>query len=356
MNNKTLLNHLNISYPIFQAPMAGVTTPLLVATVSNYGAIGNIGAGYLSKEDTKQFIDEVRSLTDAPFGINVFVPEKNEVNEQQVELSFELMKNHLHRLGEEVEHIPDYKSVTNYEKQIEVILNEHVPVCSFTFGIPDDDIVKEMKKRGIFVIGTATTVREAQLVEQANMDAVVVQGSEAGGHRGTFHEQEHLIGTMALLPQVVDSVSIPVIAAGGIMDGRGLMASLNLGAEAVQLGTAFLTTKECGANPVHKSALLHATEDETVLTKAFSGKTARGLNNEFIDSMKRYETKLPPFPYQNAFTTKLRTVAAKQNNKQYMSLWSGQAPRLTKDVTANELLDHIINQYESIRNEIVSFK
>lgn len=336
--------------------MAGVTTPSFVAAVSNCGVLGNIGAGYLSKDETKQFIDEVKSLTNAPFGINVFVPEDNKVTKEQVDKSFSLMQQSLAELGTQTEHMPDYESVTQYNEQIDVILNERVPVCSFTFGIPDEEIIKELKKRNVFVIGTATTVKEAQLIEEAGMDAVVIQGSEAGGHRGTFHDEEQYIGTMALVPQVVDHVSTPVIAAGGIMDGRGLMASLSLGAEAAQLGTAFLTTKESGANRILKEALLNATEEEPVLTKAFSGKTARGLHNYFIKSMRTHESELPPFPYQNAFTKEMRSIAANENNRDYMALWSGQAPRLTKDLTVNELIKQIFNEYEQVRDHLLKNK
>lgn len=348
----SLLQQLNIRYPIFQAPMAGVTTPELVAEVSNYGALGNIGAGYLNGADTKQFIKDVKLLTDKPFGINIFIPQKQSVKEEQIQTAFTLMNHHLKKLDQQESEMPDYGSIVQYEEQVEVILSEQIPICSFTFGIPEAHLVKELKKRDIFLIGTATTVKEAQLIEEAQLDAVVIQGSEAGGHRGTFHRKEQLIGTMALVPQVVDNVSIPVIAAGGIMDGRGLMASLNLGAQAAQLGTAFLTTEECEINPTYKQALLNATEEEPTLTTAFSGKTARGLENEFMKAMKPYEDQLPPFPYQNAFTKELRRVSAEQQNKQYMSLWSGQAPRLTRDIAVSDLLDKIIEQYESVRKQI----
>lgn len=350
MLKSPLLKKLNIEYPIFQAPMAGVTTPELVAAVSNFGALGNIGAGYLSEKAVDQFITDIQLLTNKPFGINLFVPEEQHVTDEQINLAVTLMNKHLQELNIETNEIPDYRGMDQFERQIEVVLNRNVPVCSFTFGIPDDEIIKELKRQGIFIIGTATTVKEAKLIEKAKMDAVVVQGSEAGGHRGSFLEGEQLIGTMALVPQVVDHVSIPVIVAGGIMDGRGVIASYTLGAQAAQLGTAFLTTKECEINLAYKEALLKATEEETVLTSAFSGKMARGLQNKFIRSMQPYENKLPPFPYQNAFTRKIRSEAAKQQNEQYMSLWSGQAPRLTKNISVNELLNQIIKQCKEIKH------
>lgn len=356
MRRKPLLQQINTRYPIFQAPMAGVTTPEFVAKVSQYGGLGNIGAGYLSPKDTEEHIKSVKSLTSESFGVNLFVPENNEVTEKQLSRSFELIKRHLNKLDVQVDERPDYKSTSVFDEQIEIVLAEAVPICSFTFGIPDEVIIRELKNRNIFSIGTATTVKEAQLVEEAGMDAVVVQGSEAGGHRGTFHGTESYVGIMALTPQVVDSVSIPVIAAGGIMDGRGLTAALGLGAEAAQFGTAFLTTKECGTNPTHKSVLFEATEEETVLTTAFSGKTARGIKNDFINKMKQYESQLPPFPYQNTLTKEMRQVAGKQQNKQYMSLWSGQAPRLTQDLTVKQLINQIMSDYENIRKQFVRYE
>lgn len=186
--------------------------------------------------------------------------------------------------------------------------------------------------------------------EEAGMDMIVVQGSDAGGHRGSFAGSfdDSMIGTMALIPQVADHVSIPIIAAGGIMDGRGVLASLVLGAQAVQMGTAFLTCIESGANELHKEAILNGTEEQAVITSAFSGKPARGLKNEFIIKMKEHEDALPAYPIQNMLTQDIRSEAAKQKNKEWMSLWCGQNPRLSKNLHAAELIETIINQIEEI--------
>lgn len=179
------------------------------------------------------------------------------------------------------------------------------------------------------------------------MDSVCAQGYEAGGHQGTFLDSasEAMVGTLALLPQVSDAVSVPVLAAGGIMDGHSLAAALTLGAEGVQMGTAFLACSESGAQPAHKKALLNATDEDTVVTvvtRAFSGKPARGLRNRFTEEMTAHEDLLPGYPVQNSYTRGLRAAAAKQNRPEFMSLWAGQAARLARGVSATETVEHTV--------------
>src|SRR5699024_8243915 len=334
-----MLEKLNTKYPIIQAPMAGSTTPALVAAVSNAGGLGNIGAGYLSAEETREFIMNVKTLTNKSFGINVFVPEHHEVSTealQQAQQLFDFCKEDLQL--EDID-IPSSIGENEFVEQLDVIIEEKVPVCSFTFGVPSEEIIKKLKDNGIFVIGTATTVKEAQNIEQIGMDAVVVQGSEAGGHRGSFLSEQKDIGLMALIPQVVDHVTIPVIAAGGIMDGRGVLAARCLGAEAAQLGTAFLTTTESGANPLHQEAILQATEEDIQITRAFSGKPAQRIKNKFMTVMEAHEQDIPAYPYQNSLTKGIRRAAAKQKNPEYMSLWSGQSPRLSRSGSVKELME-----------------
>ena len=343
-----LMNKLKIEYPIFQAPMAGVTTSKLVSAVSNAGGLGNIGAGYLSAAETRVFIKEVKQLTKQPFGINLFVPEHHSVSQDEIRQSRQLLAFCLDDLHLNEIDMPSTELSADFDQQLEVVIEQGVRVCSFTFGIPSEKVIKKLQHNGVFVIGTATNVKEAQSIEQAGMDAVVVQGSEAGGHRGTFLDNESYIGLMSLIPQVVDHTSIPVISAGGIMDGRGVRASLCLGAQAAQLGTAFLTTKESGAHPLHKESILGAAEEDVQITRAFSGKSARGINNKFMTTMKIHENDLPAYPYQNSLTKEIRREAAKQQNKDYMSLWSGQSPRLSRDITVHELMDEIVQDYQSM--------
>lgn len=359
MFKNQLTELLKIEYPIIQAPMAGgTTTSDFVAEVSNCGALGTIGAGYMTPSQIREQIREIKKLTNKSFGINLFVPNDFIVNENEISKSSELLQPFNEELNIKqndrilVQNINSFNET--FHEQIKVIIEEGVPICSFTFGLPSKEMIKELKLHNIILIGTATTVNEAIEIEKSGMDLIVVQGSEAGGHRGNFlnNNEESLIGLMSLIPQVVDQVSIPVIAAGGIMDGRGLMASLCLGAKAVQMGTAFLTCNESGAHEVHKNAILNSTEDQLVLTRAFSGKWARGIENKFITEMRKYEADLPEFPVQNSITQTIRKASSVQNNKEFMSLWSGQSPRLAKKESVENVVNEIMDEAKKLIQSI----
>lgn len=350
---------LHIKYPIIQAPMAGgITTSRLVAEVSNSGGLGTIGAGYMTPVQIRKQITDIKQLTSKYFGINLFVPNEFNVSHNEIKFAGEILqpiREQLNLHHDETIEIPKANNVLEtFKEQIKIVIEEKVPVCSFTFGIPSKGVIRELKQHSIILIGTATTVREAVEIEKSGMDIVVLQGSEAGGHRGNFinEDQESLVGLMSLIPQVVDHVSIPVISAGGIMDGRGFMASACLGAKGVQMGTAFLTCIESGAHKVHKEGILHAHEDQIVLTRSFSGKRARGIKNRFIEEMQKTEASVPDFPVQNALTQTIRKASAAQNNPGYMSLWSGQSPRLAKTQTVNTLIQSVISEAEKIKNSI----
>ena len=357
LKNK-LTTLLNIEYPIIQAPMAGgITTANLVAAVSNNGALGMIGAGYLSPVQLRDQIREVTQLTSHNFGVNLFVPTEFEVDEKLVEKAMQQLSPYMEELNCQTIQAPlpdEQKAVESYMEQIQVVIEEKVPICSFTFGVPSDEVMDLLKQNNVLIIGTATTVLEALAIEKLGMDAVVVQGVEAGGHRGNFlsKHEESLIGLMSLIPRAADQVHIPVIAAGGIMDGRGLLASLSLGAEAVQMGTAFLTCKESGAHPIHKEAIVQSKADDTTLTKVFSGKYARGITNKFILEMKEHEKEILDFPIQNSLTQPIRKAAATQNNKDYMSLWAGQSASLAKKETVEALIQRVINEVKDLENKM----
>ena len=354
---------LKIELPIIQAPMAGgVTTSKLVAEVSKSGGLGMIGAGYMTPDQIREQIRELKQLTSNPFGINLFVPNEFTYTKNEIKLASQLLQPICEQLNihqNDRMEIPTSNSLfeTFYE-QIKIVIEEKIPVCSFTFGVPSIELIAELKHHNIILMGTATTVEEAVEIEKVGMDMVVVQGSESGGHRGNFmaDDEKSLVGLMSLIPQVVDHVSIPVIAAGGIMDGRGLMAAICLGAKGVQMGTAFLTCIESGAHKVHKEAILHANEDQMVLTRAFSGKWARGINNKFISDLKNHEHSLPHFPVQNTLTQHIRKAASSQNNPDYMSLWSGQSPRLAKYQTVETLMKNIISEAKNIYKHLSVIK
>lgn len=348
---------LGIRYPILQAPMAGgPSTPELAAAVSNAGGLGSLGAGYLSPEQLRGAIRAIRERTDRPFGVNLFVPEQAEESEETIARMTQYLDRYRSELG-----IPPNPSIQqaaeSFEEQVQVLLEERVPVFSFTFGIPPQEVIRSMKQRGIFVIGTATTVDEAVQAEEAGVDAIVAQGGEAGGHRGTFLKEasESMIGTMALVPQVVDQVSIPVIAAGGIMDGRGLAASLALGAAAAQMGTAFLTSPESGAHDAYKRKILSSKEDSTEVTRAYSGKAARGIRTKFMSDMHRYRGTIPAYPIQNAMTRDIRQAAARANDPEYMSLWAGQGLRLAGDLSAADIVRQTIEEASGIAHKLAQF-
>lgn len=330
---------LRVEHPIIQAGMAGgATTPELVAAVSEAGGLGTLGAAYMSPDAIRDAVAEVRSLTGRPFAVNLFVPEPFDPSLYDPREVNAPLARYREELGIEVpEEVGDF--VQPFEDQLAVVLEEKVPVFSFTFGVPEEAQISALKKAGIVLIGTATTVREGLVLEERGVDAMVGQGSEAGGHRGTFigDFESAMVGTMALVPQLADSLSVPVIAAGGIMDGRGLAAALVLGAEGVQMGTAFLPCSESGIHPKYKEAVLAAKSEETSLTRAFSGKPARGIRNRFIEEME--EQEVPAYPVQNAYTKDIRAAAAKEDRIEFLSLWAGQAAGLGRAVPAAEIVE-----------------
>lgn len=338
-----------LEYPILQAPMAGgPTTPRLVAAVTNAGALGSLGAAYLPPEKLRERVREIRALTDGPFNVNLFLPTPFEADPGGIERANALLAPYREELGLGDPGTPS-SFEEDFEGQLEVVLEERVPVFSFTFGSLTPEIVGRLKENGTTVVGTATSVREGARLERDGVDAIVAQGAEAGGHRGTFlgDFKDALIGTMALVPQMVDAVSVPVLAAGGIMDGRGLAAALVLGAEAAQMGTAFLACEESGAHPAFKRAVLEASEDETAVTRAFSGRAARGIKNRFLIEVGEHEEALAPFPVQNALTRDVRAAAQRQDRPEFMSLWAGQGVRLARRAKAADLVRETAERAEA---------
>ncbi|MGG1514236.1 nitronate monooxygenase [Paenibacillus oryzisoli] len=350
MFKTTLTRMLNIDYPILQAPMAGgPATPALAAAVSNAGGLGSLGAGYLTPEQIRTAIREVRVRTNRPFGVNLFVPEQPQEDAEAIARMNAYLDRYRDELG--ITRSPEIPlAAENFEEQVQALLEEDVNVVSFTFGIPPQGVIRALKQRGTAVIGTATTVREAELLEAAGVDAIVVQGSEAGGHRGTFAStaSDALIGTMALVPQAADHVKLPVIASGGIMDGRGLVAALALGASAVQMGTAFLASPESGAHAAYKRMVVTSQEDATQITTAYSGKAARGIRTDFMREMQGYPGAIPAYPLQNAMTRDIRQAAARANRPAYMSLWAGQGLRLAGEAAAADVVRRTMEQAERL--------
>jgi nitronate monooxygenase len=338
---------LGLQTPIIQAPMAGGSDSVeLAAAVSNAGGLGTFGCAYLTPEQILSAARAIRGLTDRPFGLNLFTP-WDDPGQPDATAALAAMAPYFAELGLQAPAAPPPQPAP-FDEQFDAILESGAAVFSFTFGLPPAGTVEAAHERGIEVIGTATTVEEAVKIAAIGCDAVVAQGSEAGGHRGTFlaSVEDSLIGTMALVPQTVDAVAIPVIAAGGIMDGRGLAAALALGAQAVQLGTVFLTCDEAGANSAYRLQLMRAHEDETALTRAFSGRAARGVVNRVMREVG--DDAILPFPLQNILTRALRTEAARQGRAEFLSLWAGQGLRMVRTGRAADLVAEITAQAEAV--------
>jgi nitronate monooxygenase len=337
---------LKIKYPIIQAPMALADSPALVAAVSNQGGLGSLGAALFTPEQIHEKIKEIRSLTDKPFAINLFAPTTpKKYAEGEIENAVKALNYFRQKLGIPLIDKIEIKPAPSFEEKLTVILEEKIPVFSFTFGILPAELIKKCKSQGVSVIGTATTVREAKILEKNGVDMVVAQGYEAGGHRGTdlkITDLDYaLIGTMALVPQVVDAVGIPVIASGGI-------ASFALGAGGVQMGTAFLCCPESSIHAAHRKLLLESTDESTRLTTAFTGRMARSLKNAFLVAMEKKNFFIPDFPIQSALVKDIREAAQKQNNPDYMSLWAGQASRLCQNKPAAQLFNELIAEVKEI--------
>jgi nitronate monooxygenase len=320
---KHFLTTRNIQQPLIQAPMAGgPTTPELVAAVSNGGGLGSIGGALMTPDNLQTAIQATRQLTQKPFAVNLFAPLKPKQDMEKINKSFALMSVYRQALGIDENSKPETNPGPVFEDQLSVLIREKIPIISFTFGTPSRDQIQVLHDHNIVVIGTATNVREAIALEALGYDMIVAQGSEAGGHRGTFlgSFESSLIGTMALVPMIVDRVKLPVIAAGGIMDGRGLAAALCLGASAAQMSTAFLTCTEAGAHPQHRQAILASTDESTTITSVFSGRPARGIRNRFSEEMAKYQDILPDYPLQQNLTAPIRKKAAEENRPEFMSL------------------------------------
>lgn len=336
----------------------GATTPALVAAVSNAGALGFIAAAYSSAEQIAEAALAVRALTKQPFGINLFVPVEAAPPPADTRPALDALAPYHAELELPPPTMPA-RIIHPFDEQLAAALESGASVFSFTFGLLPDGAMDAAKARDMLVIGTATTVDEAIALEQSGVDAIVAQGSEAGAHRATFGTsfEAAQIGTMALVPQCVDAVSVPVIASGGIMDGRGIAAAFALGAVAVQLGTAFLTTEEAGIPAAYKDAILAARETDTKVTRAFSGRAARGLVNRFMIEIEAHGAAANlGYPAQNALTRTLRTEAAKQNRAEFLSLWAGQGLRLTRPEPAALLVRRVAEELEEAAQRLASLR
>ena len=327
MSLRELLDGLPI--PIVQAPMAGASTPQMALAVSRAGGLGSVAAAAFTPDDIAAGAKLVRDGTGAPFAINLLVSRTQTPSGEALDEALARLKPWYDELGVPLPDKPNRFS-HDFEAQLDAVIAAAPPIASFAFDLIDRDRIAALKAAGSYVVGAANTVAEARAWAEAGADGICAQGMEAGGHRGNFIAEidASLIGTMALVATVRAAVDLPVIAAGGIMDGRGVAAALSLGASAAQMGSAFLCADHAITGPVWQKALAEAPDDPTRLTRAFSGRYARGLENRFMREMRPIEDELPPYPVQNRLTQAMRAAAQKAGDPELMSLWAGQAVKL----------------------------
>ena len=335
-----LLNLLNIEIPIVQAPMAGADSVALARAVASTGALGSLACALLSPEEIRESMFALREEMARPFNLNFFCHAMEAPDAVAAEKWKSLLRPHYERLGLDVETVAASRLRMPFDAEACAVVEEVVPeIVSFHFGLPAPTLVERLKRRGIKILSSATSVTEARWLESRGCDAVIAQGLEAGGHRGMFLETSvsTQTGLFALLPQIVDAVSVPVIATGGIADARGIVAAFALGASGVQLGTAYLFCPEAKISSLYRQALEHVADNGTALTNLFSGRPARGIRNAFMIESGPLSEVAPAFPHAATLVAPLRAASEKAGSRDYMQMWSGQSASLARSMSAAEL-------------------
>lgn len=330
---------LRLKVPIMQAPMAGVSTAEMVVQVNNSGGLGSYGAGLFPASELKATIRAIQNRTDAPVNINLFVNEPPVFIPSVIEQSIQILNQIRRDMGLEIKQSP-FKNHwrSPLKEQLDVVFETRPRVVSFCFGMLDQSIIQRLQDFAL-VMGTATTVQEAVALEAQGVDAIIAQGFEAGGHRATFltKEEQGLIGTLSLVPQICRETTLPVIAAGGIMNAKQIEAVLAVGADMVSMGTAFITTKESKAAVCHKEALLNSPPSQSCLTRAMTGRMARMLENKVTKAFESVD-KVPDYPLQSQLTEEFRT----SSNSELRSLYCGQNYSECRNETARDLLKRLV--------------
>ncbi|MEV0036532.1 nitronate monooxygenase [Streptomyces sp. NPDC056909] len=343
-------------YPIVQAPMAGgASCPQLAAAVCEAGGLGFLAAGYKTADGMYEEVKQLRGLTGQPFGINLFMPQQHSADRATIEV----YRNQL--AGEATWYEtplgdPEAGRDDGYEAKLAILLDDPVPVVSFTFGCPTRSTLDALARAGTYTVVTVTTPEEAQTAQWSGADAVCVQGVEAGGHQGTHRDDPAVdgagIGLLSLIAQVKEAVQLPIVAAGGLMRGGQIAAALAAGADAAQLGTAFLVCPESGANVLHKQAMTNPLFVRTELTRAFSGRPARGLVNRFMREHGPYAPAA--YPEVHHLTSGLRKAAARVGDPQGMALWAGQGHRMARELPAGQLVEVLEAELEATRASLAT--
>lgn len=354
MNWKNVFTQkLEIEYPFIQAPMLGVTTPAMVAAISNAGGLGSLPIGGLSPEKVLSLIWETKSLTSKPFAVNLFA---NKYPTSVDESLWNNMQQLIEKFADKYE-LPYQKlsaaslQFFSYKEQMEILLSQKIDVVSFTFGILDDDAINRLHKNGTQLMGTATSAEEAKVLSDNGIDMITAQGIEAGGHRGSFlHKDVPQVGLMALLLQVIDVTNKPVIAAGAIANGKTIKAAMTLGAQAVQVGSAFISCNESAANATYKEVLNNATDTSTVVTKSYTGRWMRCIKNDFTETIDESGLTTNEYPVQQSLTSFLRTLHENKNATSFIPMLMGQNPRKSKSKkSAAEIMKEMIQEAEQAK-------
>lgn len=339
---------LGIDYPIIQGPFGGgLSTSKLVSTVSNNGGLGSYGAHLLSPESIIELGDEIRISTKRSFALNLWVsksdPEADDITQEQYELCCENLSRAFGSLKMPIPLWKDRPQEFTFEEQAMAVIKAKPKALSFVYGVPSDEILLECKRKGIVTIGAATTIEEAILHENAGVDMVVVSGFEAGGHRPSFLKsaEDSLVGTFSLIPTVRDKVKLPIISAGGVADSRGIHAAMALGADAVQVGTAFLACKESGAPSIHRQLILENQTEYGVLSRAYTGRLARFLENDVTRHYLNNPSILLPFPLQSWLVSATKKEALLSRNRQILGAYSGQSSPIVRLESAKDLMKEL---------------
>lgn len=346
-----LTDLLEVKHPVIQAPMAGAATPALAAAVSNAGGLGSLGCGEMSASDLKTNTAELRTLTNRPFNLNFFT---HHTPRQDAQLDAQTRARLASFFEERGLGEPPGAALAPFgtfdADLMSALLEIRPAVVSFHFGLPGAAATEALREAGCIVLCSATTAAEATLLAEGGVDALIAQGWEAGGHRGTFETcyEDVGVGTMALVPQIVDAVDVPVIAAGGIADGRGIAAAFALGASGVQIGTAFLSCPEAGVSEAHQSALRDARDDDTRLSRAFSGRPARARNTRYIQAMAEHRATFPDYPTMYTYSVPLIDSSADNEDDDFQFLLYGQAAALNRELPAAELMETLVAEAQKL--------